>query len=168
MFAVKWYICHFYCPVGISCWSRNLPHCWVWSSEVPGCPVAGSWKTLGWQTSRWTPSSPLCYHNQSSCELREDVEKWQVLVQPAVLREEQGGKEIMCTHWDQWRKCRGLWRAAASTCQWHFLPATAQNLQILHIPAWTSVGTRTWLFNTWHILYFERGQWSDIQFITVN
>lgn len=60
-----------YDPAGISCWSRNPPHCWVWSSAVPGCPVAGNWKTLGWQTSRWTPSSPPCYHSRSSCELQE-------------------------------------------------------------------------------------------------
>lgn len=57
-------------PAGISCWSRNPPHCSVWSSALPGCPVAGSWKTLGWQTSRWKPSSPPCYHSRSSCELR--------------------------------------------------------------------------------------------------
>ncbi len=63
-----------YDPAGISYWNRNLPHCWVWSSAVPDCPVACSWKTLGWQTSRWTPSSPPCYHSRSSCGLQGDGE----------------------------------------------------------------------------------------------
>lgn len=64
------YTCHLMVPASISYWNRNLPRCWVWWSAAPGCPVACSWKTPGWQTSRWTPSSPPYFHSRSSCELR--------------------------------------------------------------------------------------------------
>lgn len=93
-FAVKRLIhLSLYNPAGISCWNRNLPHCWVWSSGAPGCPVAGSWTTRGWRRPRWTPSSPRCYRSQPSCELQEGGEEIaKVLVQPVALS------------YDRWRR----------------------------------------------------------------
>lgn len=157
-------------PVGISYWNRNLPHCWVWSSAAPGCPVACSWKTLGWQTCRWTPSSPPCCRSRPSCELqprkRRDIGC--TFKDSRVWWCEKGGRRAVCTHWVQWRRCRGLWWAAASTYRCHFLPATAQNLLILHNQAGTSVGIKTWLYNMLQILSINRTQCSDIQSITVH
>lgn len=140
MFAVKQYICHF--MILLSYWNRNPRRCWVWLSVVPGCPVAGNWKTLGWQTSHWTPSSPPCCHSRSSCGLQAE-EKETLRIRSTSWFVEQKGTErrSVCTHWGQWKRCIDLWWAAALMCRCHFRPAAEQNLLFLHIQAWTSVET---------------------------
>lgn len=122
-------------PVGISYWNKNLPHYWVWSSEVPGCPVAGSWKTPGWRTCRWRPCVPRCYRSRPSCGLQRGSETFSL-----------GSSTLWAwgrrhTHWVPWRRRRGPWWAAVWTCQWHLLPATARNPPCPHNRAWTSVVT---------------------------
>lgn len=107
-------------PAGISYWSRNLPHCWPWSSAVPGCPTACSWKTLDWQTSHWTPSSPPCYHNRSSCELQQGKKTriigcefkqqglmmWKEGEQCVLTRSSEGDAEVC--DWQQLRRVNAI------------------------------------------------------------
>lgn len=153
--------------VGISYWSRNLPHCWLWLSAAPGCPVACSWKTLDWQTSHWTPSSPPCYHSRPSCELQwKKRRNIGCKFKQLGLMKWKGGEQCVLT---------GSSEGDAEVCDWQQLrwvdAISSQQLHKITCFCTTKPGPLRKLkhcFITCLKYCIIRIQYSDIHFITVH